>query len=63
MTHNLKVVWNAVPMFLELDGETGWRVRESWPKAGMGSPVIVMREPGVVRKNSCSRGFQLIFMM
>ncbi len=47
MTHNLKVVWNAVPMFLELDGETGWRVRESWPKAGVWAALIVMREPGL----------------
>ncbi len=45
MTHNLKVGWNAVPMFLSCDRETGWRVRDSWPNAGVGSPVIVMREP------------------
>ena len=31
MAHNLKAVGNAMPMFLELDGETGWRLRESWP--------------------------------
>jgi hypothetical protein len=32
MTHYLKVVWNAVPMFLLFDRETGWWVREPWPK-------------------------------
>ncbi len=47
MTHNLKVAWNAVPIFLLCDRETGWRVRESWPKAGVWSPLIVMRSPGL----------------
>jgi hypothetical protein len=45
MTQNLKVVWNAVSMFLSCDRETGWRVRDSWPNAGGWSTVIVMREP------------------
>ena len=45
MTQNLKVAWNAVPMFLSCDRETGWRIRDSWPNAGVWSTVIVMREP------------------
>lgn len=47
MIHNRKVVGNAVPMFLELDGKTGWRVRDSWPKAGVWAALIVMRAPGL----------------
>ena len=43
MTHHLKMAWNAVPTFLSCDRETGWRIRDTWPKAGVWSPVIVMR--------------------
>ena len=45
MTYRLQVAWNAVPMFLPCDRETGWRVRDFWPNAGVWSTVIVMRSP------------------
>ena len=51
MPHHLMAVWNAVSMFLSCDRETGWRVRDSLPNAGVWSTVIVMREP-VLQKHT-----------
>jgi hypothetical protein len=34
-----------MPMFVWRDRKTDWRIRDSRPKAGMGSTSIVMRDP------------------
>jgi hypothetical protein len=44
-SHDFKVAWNAMSMLVWSDGEIGWRVRDSWAKAGMGPASIVMRHP------------------
>jgi hypothetical protein len=45
VSHDLQVVWDAVSMLVWRDRKLGWRVRDSWTKAGMGPSSIVMRHP------------------
>lgn len=42
---NLKVVWNAVSMFVRCDRKSDGRIRDAWPKAGVWSAAIIMRDP------------------
>jgi hypothetical protein len=44
-SHHLKAVWNAMSMLVWRDGKIGWRVRDSWTKAGMGPSWILICHP------------------
>jgi hypothetical protein len=44
MNYNLTVAWNPMAMSVWRDRELEWRIRDSWPEAGMGSTAIVMRD-------------------
>ncbi len=45
MSHNFKVAWNAMPMFLWCDRKIGRWVRDSRTDAGVWSALTVMRHP------------------
>ena len=34
-----------MPMFVWSDRKTDWRIRDAWPKTGVGPTSIVMRDP------------------
>jgi len=44
VSYNLKVAGNAVPMFMRPDRMIDWWNRDAWPKAGMGTAAILMRD-------------------
>ena len=45
MRQNLKVTWNAMPMFVWCVRKIDGRIRDSRPKAGMVVAEIIMRDP------------------
>ena len=45
VSYNLKVVWNAVSMFVRRDRKLDRRIRDAWPEAAVGSTSIVMCDP------------------
>ena len=45
MSDNITVARNAMPMFVWRDRKLDWRIRHTWPKAGVGSTSIVMCDP------------------
>ena len=43
-SYNFTVVRNAMPMSLWTDRKIDWRVRDAWPRSGMGSAPVIMRD-------------------
>ena len=44
MSYNLKMVLNSVSMSVRRDSKSNWRRRNAWPKAGVESATIIMRD-------------------
>ena len=45
MSYNLTVARNPMTMFVWSDSKIDWRIRDAWPKAGVGPTSIVMCDP------------------
>ena len=45
VSYDLKVVWNAVSMFVRRDRKSDWRIRDAWPEATVGPTSVVMFDP------------------
>jgi len=45
VSYDLKVVWNAVSMFVRRDGKSHRRIRDARSEAGVGPTSIVMCDP------------------